>query len=81
MQAKLADENFNFTSPGGILDHHDSVVPWDNASANHGFDFCTMIWNRQGRAMMTEIVKVQIPLNGEGPALIYNKARKWVMQR
>ena len=30
---------------------------------------------------MTEIVKVQIPLNGEGPALIYNKARKWVMQR
>lgn len=30
---------------------------------------------------MVEIVKVQIPLSGPGPALIYDKARKHMIQR
>jgi len=30
---------------------------------------------------MSEIVKVQVPLTGDGPALIYDKARKHTVQR
>jgi len=30
---------------------------------------------------MSEIVKVQIPLDGPGPALIYDKARKYSIMR
>jgi hypothetical protein len=30
---------------------------------------------------MSEIVKVQIPISGDGPALIYDKSRKHIVQR